>query len=148
MALLLAVVFCLVCLVVGSAFIIASMFFIRDARYPTTVAKIVHSSEVWGASGKSSRGGEVYGRSIEYEYSVGSQWYRGDAFPSGSTEQALSKFTVGQTVLIGYKPSNPDYSFLAPVSFPRLWLALGSIFGSAGVWGSYRISMRFRKRKQ
>jgi len=144
--LLLAVVLCLVCLGISGIYFVESILCIRDARYPTKVVKIVHASKVDGASGK--WGGKIYARMIDYDYSVGSQFYRGEAFPSASTEEALSNLTVGQTVSIGYNPNNPDYSFLAPVSFPWPGLALGTIFGSAGVWGSYRISKQLRKRKQ
>jgi Protein of unknown function (DUF3592) len=147
-ALLLAVLFCVICLAVGGIFILLSFHSIRDARYPTTVAKITYSSETWSVSGKSWSGGPIYGRMIGYRFAVGSQFYQDQAFPYTSSEAALSNFTSGETVLVGYNPHRPDTSFLEPVPFPWPWLTLGAVFVSAGAYSSYRITKRFHRTAQ
>ncbi len=147
-ALLLAALFCVVCLALGGLFILESVVSIKDAHYPTTVAKITNSSETWSISGKSWSGGRIYGRMIDYQYAVGSQSYPGEAFPYRSSEAALSNFTSGQTILVGYNPHKLDDSFLVPLLFPWPWLVLGGVFISAGAYGSYRITKRFHRSEQ
>ena len=115
--LLLAVLFCVMCLAIGGLFIVESVFCIRDAHYPSTTAKITYSSDISMYHGKYWEG-LIYSRLINHQYTVGSQFYFGEAFPEGTSEGALSKFTPGGNVLVGYNPRLPDDSFLKPLLFP------------------------------